>query len=101
MYLETLDDVEQNADGSLDIEAAAARVEAPWLIVHGDADEAVSVAEAIELAGRASKGRGRAESLIVPGAGHTFGAVEPFGGMTPALEQAFDATVGFMSRVLG
>lgn len=98
MYLETLDDIERNADGSLDIEAAAARIEVPWLIVHGDADEAVPVLEARRLAECA--GRAPVEQLVLPGAGHTFGAVEPFRGMTPALEQVFDATVRFFGRVL-
>jgi hypothetical protein len=32
--------------------------------------------------------------------GHTFGAVHPFAGMTPALTEAFDATVQFLGRSL-
>lgn len=98
MYLETLDDIEANGAGTLDVEAAAARIEAPWLLAHGDADEAVSVADA-DLLAKAAK-RTRVESLIVPGAGHTFGAVHPFAGMNPNLERVFDATAAFFGRHL-
>ncbi len=98
MYPETLDDIEANATGSLDIEAAAATIVAPWFLVHGDADEAVAVAEAEKLVTAAT--RTRVEPLILAGAGHTFGAVHPFAGMTPALERAFDGTVAFFGRHL-
>ena len=98
MYLETLEDVEQRAATTLDIEAAAGRIRAPWLIVHGDADEAVPIAEADRLTVAAKNTR--VESLLLPGAGHTFGAVHPFAGMTNALETTFDRTIQFLSRVL-
>jgi pimeloyl-ACP methyl ester carboxylesterase len=95
VYLDVLDDLVANAE-SLSIEAAAARVRAPWLIVHGDADETVALAEANRL-GAANPA---AERLVVGGAGHTFGAVHPFAGSTPALEQVFDGSVRFLSRHL-
>src|SRR6185295_20132048 len=44
-----LDEVQGDQSGRLDIRAAAARIKAPWLIVHGDADEAVSVADGRQL----------------------------------------------------
>lgn len=81
---------------SLSIEAAAARVRAPWLIVHGDADETVPMADANRL-GAANPA---AERMVVVGAGHTFGAVPPFAALTPALEQVFDGSVRFLSRHL-
>ncbi len=98
MYLDTLEDVEANAEASLDIAAAAGRITTPWLLVHGDADEAVPVAEAKRLLAAASQTK--VEPLIIPGAGHTFGAVHPFAGMTPALERAFDSTTAFFGRHL-
>jgi len=98
MYLEILDDLETNGRGSLDIEAAAGRITVPWLLVHGESDEAVPAAEAARLE-QAAK-RAQVTSLILAGAGHTFGAVHPFAGMTPPLERAFDATVGFFGRHL-
>ncbi|MFN0179216.1 MAG: alpha/beta hydrolase family protein [Gemmatimonadales bacterium] len=95
VYLDLLDDVTANAD-SLSIEAASARVRAPWLIVHGDADETVPIAEANRLAAA----NPAAERMVVVGAGHTFGAVHPFAGSTPAMEQVFDGSVRFLSRHL-
>lgn len=99
MYPDTLDDIDAHAASSLDIGAAAARLRRPWLLVHGSADEAVPVAEAMNLDRVRPAGSGN-ERLILDGAGHTFGAVHPFAGMTSALEATVDATVRFMARHL-
>jgi pimeloyl-ACP methyl ester carboxylesterase len=92
-----LEDVERHAAGSLDILAAAGRVAAPWLIVHGGDDESVPAGEAAELAARAT---GTHELLVIPGAGHTFGAKHPFAGPTPHLIQALNATQTWFRRHL-
>jgi len=92
-----LEDVERHAAGSLDILAAAARVAAPWLIVHGGDDESVPAGEAAELAARAA---GIHELLVIAGAGHTFGAKHPFVGPTPHLIQALNATQTWFRRYL-
>jgi len=92
-----LEDVERHAAGSLDILAAAGRVAAPWLIVHGAEDESVPAAEAAELAALAA---GRHELLLIPGAGHTFGVKHPFVGPTPYLIQALNATQTWFRRHL-
>jgi alpha-beta hydrolase superfamily lysophospholipase len=97
--LRSLDDLEANAAGSLDVLAAAGRVRVPWLIVHGVEDESVPAREARHLA-RAS-GSPRTELLLVPGAGHTFGARHPWAGSTPALEEAVQRTARFLSGTLG
>jgi pimeloyl-ACP methyl ester carboxylesterase len=73
---------------ALDVKAAAARLEVPWLIVHGTDDETVHSDEARSLARVARDAR----LLLIDGAGHTFGAVHPFAGPTPALETATAAT---------
>ncbi len=98
IYLEALDDIEANGAGSLDIEAAAARIAVPWLLVHGDADTSVPVEEA-ELLAQAAGNRSTLERYTVPGANHTFGAVHPYQGAPAVLEQVFDRTVYFLSRV--
>ena len=90
-----LDDLERNRE-VLDIGAAADRIKCPWLVVHGAVDETVKLKEAEELASRAS----RPALRVVPRTGHTFGAVHPFQGMTPALTEVFDATVEFLGRSL-
>jgi dienelactone hydrolase len=98
MYLDTLDDLERHARDSLDIGRAAAAVAIPWLLIHGEADEAVPVAEAEQLAER--HGPAGLEVVRLPGAGHTFGAAHPWRGMSPDLEQVFDRSVGFFARHL-
>jgi pimeloyl-ACP methyl ester carboxylesterase len=92
---DVLDDLERNRE-ALDIGAAADRIRCPWLVIHGAVDETVKLREAEELASRAS----RPASRVVPNTGHTFGAVHPFQGMTPALTEVFDATVTFLGKTL-
>jgi uncharacterized protein len=84
-----LEDVESHAAGDLDILGAAGHRAAPWLIVHGEDDESVPAAEALELEARAA---GTHQLLLIPGAGHTFGVRHPFAGPTPFLIQALNAT---------
>ncbi|MGH7512463.1 MAG: alpha/beta hydrolase [Gemmatimonadales bacterium] len=95
LYPDVLDDIERNA-AALDIEAAAGRVAVPWLIVHGTEDEAVALAEGERLAAAATGAR----FLAVEGAGHTFGAVHPWRGATPALERVEDTTLAFFAETL-
>jgi pimeloyl-ACP methyl ester carboxylesterase len=60
---DVLEDVVRYGSSLLDIRAAAARLDTPWLIVHGESDVTVPVAEAraLHAAGGAS-----AELLVVP-----------------------------------
>lgn len=95
LYTDVLDDITRNRE-ALDVATAAGRLRIPWLIVHGMADEAVNVQEARALAARAPEAR----LLLLDGAGHTFGAVHPFAGMTTDLAQALDETVKWMGRHL-
>jgi dienelactone hydrolase len=92
-----LEDVERHAAGRLDILAAAGRLAAPWLIVHGADDESVPAGEASELAAHTA---GTHELLLVEGASHTFGARHPFAGPTPFLIQALNATLAWYRRYL-
>jgi len=90
-----LDDLERNPD-LLDIGAAADRIGCPWLAIHGAVDETVSLEEGETLAASAA----RPELRVIQRTGHTFGAAHPFQGMTPALTEVFDATLGFLGRTL-
>ena len=97
LYTDVLDDIDQN-EARLDIEAAAARLRVPWLLVHGTSDEAVDFAEAELLKSAAPT---ETTSLLrLEGAGHTFGAVHPWRSTTPELEAAFDATLGWLTSHL-
>jgi uncharacterized protein len=81
----------------LDISAAATRTHVPWLIVHGRDDLTVDSDESRTLADAGPRSR----LLLIDGAGHTFEARHPFGGTTPQLEEAIEATVDHFARYLG
>ncbi len=93
-----LDDVDHLAGGQLDIPAAASRVRAPWLIVHGTSDDTVAVQEA-ELLDR-SRGGDPARTFIIEGAGHTFDVRHPMLLPSPALKSATARTVDFLREHL-
>jgi dienelactone hydrolase len=91
-----LDDLERNA-GRFDVLRAAASLHVPLLVVHGGADDSVPAWEGSALAG-AAPASPAAEFLLVPGAGHTFGAVHPWQGSTRELEQATRHTLDWLAR---
>jgi len=94
---DVLDDVIRHGSTLLDIRAAGARLEAPWLIAHGESDLTVPAAEARALHAAAEA---TAELMLVPGAGHTFEAVHPWQGPTPAFAAVADASVAWFGRHL-
>lgn len=94
--IDLLEDLEQHGS-ELDILAAASRLRAPWLIVHGSGDESVALESANRLAGAAG---GKKELLILEEANHTFGSRHPFVGPTPHLIQALNATQTWFRRYL-
>lgn len=92
-----LEDAERNAE-HLDLERAAARLEVPYLIIHGEDDESVSIADGERLAAAAPAEITRFERI--KGGSHTFGAVHPFAGTTEQLERAIDLSVGWFAVYL-
>jgi dipeptidyl aminopeptidase/acylaminoacyl peptidase len=97
LYTDVLDDLEQNAS-VLDIQAAAARVATPWLIIHGTNDESVGFSEA-ELLKGASR-RSTTRLMPVEGGGHTFGATHPWRSSTTQLDTVFDSTTSWLATHL-
>lgn len=95
LYTDVLDDIDAHGQ-ALDIEAAAARVAVPWLLVHGSADEAVPVEEAERLAAL----QPRLELERIEGAGHTFGARHPWAGSTPELDRAMARSIAWFATHL-
>jgi dienelactone hydrolase len=81
-----------------DLERACGETRAPCLFVHGERDEAVDPEDARRLYGwcRARE----KELLLVPGAGHTFGAVHPWAGPPPAWEHVATATENWFGKWL-
>jgi uncharacterized protein len=97
MRLDTdlLEDVELHGKTKLDIEAAAAKIKTPWLIVHGTADETVPKAEGErlhELSPRVSTLR------LIEGGNHVFAAKHPLTEIPSTLEQVVRETVNFFAR---
>lgn len=87
---DALDDIDANRN-ALDIMAAAARITAPWLIVHGTADAVVPVAVAHQLAAQSRSVR---TDLFLPeGADHTFGIRHPWVASTVEFDAVQDSTV--------
>jgi len=97
IYTDLLDDVAAHASTSLDIRAAAGRLSAPWLIIHGESDATVPLAEGRALL--AASGTS-AELKVIPGAGHTLEAVHPWQGPTPAFSAGADASIAFFAKHL-
>lgn len=83
---------------------ALARARVPLLVVHGAADTSVPITEGRrirevyrrEAAAHSLGGEGTCRWVPIEHAEHTFGAVHPFAGWTPALEIAFQATLDFI-----
>ena len=84
----------------LDLEEAATQVFVPALIVQAVQDESVSAEE-----GRLVNAWLAGSRLVeIEGTGHTFGAVHPFAGWTPALERVareLDAFLPYLGRLGG
>ena len=97
MRLETdlLDDVELHVKTKLNIEAAAAKIKAPWLIVHGTADDTVPSSEAEHLH---SLSKGMSTLRLIQGANHGFSATHPLNEIPPVLEKVVLETAKFFVR---
>lgn len=93
LNLSVLEDLEQNKE-VLDIEAAAKRLNIPWLIVHGDKDINVDPAVAKKL----NQLQLNARLNIIEGADHVFGAKHPFDGqaLPKNLLSACEASINFL-----
>ena len=91
LYLDVLEEVEQQGTRRLDLEKAAALIEVPWLLLHGEEDESVSSTESEQL--HAASGRGTTELRIVQATGHTFGATHPMEETPEPLERTLRATI--------
>jgi alpha-beta hydrolase superfamily lysophospholipase len=97
MRLDTdlLDDVELHGKTKLNIAAAAAKVKAPWLIVHGTGDETVPSSEAEHLH---SQSKGMSTLRLIEGANHGFSATHPLTTVPPVLERVVLETAKFFVR---
>ena len=90
-----LEDVEQHGQTKLNIEAAAAKIKVPWLIVHGTADDTVPSSEAERLHALSP---GVSTLRLIKGANHGFDAKHPLTEVPPVLEKVVLETVKFFVR---
>ena len=90
-----LDDIELHGKAKLNIEAAAAKIKVPWLIVHGTADETVPSAEAERLHAQSP---GMSTLRLIEGANHSFDARHPLTEVSPVLKKVVLETVKFFVR---
>lgn len=90
-----LKDFRSNKD-NFNIQAAAAQIAIPWLIIHGDADVNVPFSAAENLA------RLQPKAILknIEGANHVFGASHPYPDtvLPPQLQQACDETLQFLEN---
>ena len=90
-----LDDIELHGKAKLNIEAAAAKIKVPWLIVHGTADETVPSSEAERLHAQSP---GMSTLRLIEGANHSFDARHPLTEVSPVLKKVVLETVKFFVR---
>lgn len=96
MNVSILDDLDARGE-ELEPIAQAGEVQAPWLVIHGEGDEAVPANDAKRLHARATTEK---DLLILPETGHTFGARHPFAGPTAELTRVLNATQTWLKRHL-
>jgi len=73
LYFQLYENMMENKDW-LDVKTALAQLDKPLLILHGDADPAISVFAAEQL----HSWKEDAEIYIIEGANHVFGGSHPF-----------------------
>jgi len=93
-----LEDIENNKEGSLNIEQAVKNINKPLLIVQGKNDLAVPVNEGGKLYDWSNKEL--TELLIIPAAGHTFDVKHPFDGSNNKFDTVLDNTNKFFETNL-
>jgi alpha-beta hydrolase superfamily lysophospholipase len=91
MSTRILDDYEANRE-RLDILGAAARIDAPLLVVHGGRDESVPAGESEAIADRARD----ASRVRIATATHTFNAIHPLVNVPAELSLAAEVTAHFI-----
>ncbi len=92
-----LEDLEARRE-EYDLRRAAGAIRAPCLFLHGARDEAVDPGDSRVLHEACGAAEKRIE--ILEGAGHTFGAVHPWAGPTPAWERVVEASEAWFTRAL-
>jgi uncharacterized protein len=88
------EDLQQN-EASFDIAAKLASLPIPVLQLQGDQDSP-RLQEGFRLLREAAP---QQPAVTIAGGNHTFGAVHPFKGTTPQIEEALEETIRFLAKV--
>ncbi len=86
------------SDSKWNIEKEIKKLDCPFLIIHGETDEAVPVDHSY-LKYNWIKQNEKSSLKIIPGATHTFNTKHPFEGASPQLEEALQEVVSFINAV--
>ncbi|MDE2290657.1 MAG: alpha/beta hydrolase [Elusimicrobia bacterium] len=98
LYMDVLEEVEQQGEGRLNIIGAASSISVPWLLLHGEDDETVEPSEAERLAEAAPQAS--RQLMMLRNGTHTFGTKHPWDGPTAEYDLAASATVDWLGKAL-
>lgn len=98
MNISLLNDIEANKADLHNIESAVKSLKCPFLILHGEQDLTVPIAEAELLFDWSEKKR--SELYIIPATGHTFHVSHPFNGLNDKFEKVLNKTYKFLENNL-
>jgi uncharacterized protein len=97
MNVESLEDIEENKNGSLSIEKAVKSLGRPLLIMHGTEDLTIPIAEGEQIYNWSDKSITEFEKLAT--CGHTFDIVHPFDGSNKKFDLVLLKTQDFLDKV--
>ena len=98
LNISLLEDIEENKDGTLNIEHAVKNLNKPLLICHAENDLAVPFKEAETLFSWSNKNK--TDLLAVPATGHTFDVKHPFEGSNKKFDFLLEETSIFFNTNL-
>jgi len=98
LNLVLLDDLENNLENRLNIEKSLNNFNKPLLMIHGEKDLAVPVAEAETLYSWSDVNK--TELVIIPKTGHTFEVKHPFEGSNEKFDLVLSKTADFFKKHL-
>lgn len=97
MNASLLDDIETNSE-RLNITSAAAKLNIPYLIIHGKEDLAVKCSDAEKIYNSSNKQI--TQLHIIENTGHTFGTEHPFKGTNRSFDEVIERTSAFFNKHL-